>query len=75
MTPRRIDTLSDLSKLALLSLPALPLLDPPLRAIVNGLDRGLGVRRLTGVLFFVGGLGAAAAAGGEGAATSLASSL
>ncbi len=67
MTPRTIATLSDLSKLALLSLPALPCLDPPERATVIGLDRGLGVRRLTGVLFFGGGLGIAAAlADGEG---------
>mmetsp|Transcript_16432 Transcript_16432/g.26861 ORF Transcript_16432/g.26861 Transcript_16432/m.26861 type:complete len:82 (+) Transcript_16432:499-744(+) len=79
MTPRRIATLSDLSKLARLSLPALPLLDPPLiMATVNGEDRGLGVRRallLAGEMFLVGGLGTAAAGDEEeDAATSLTSS-
>ena len=76
MIPRRIDVLSDLSKLALLSAgEGLPFLDPPFMAIVKGDDRGLGVRRelLAGEILFlvlVGGLGtAAAAAGDEDAAT------
>ena len=72
MIPRRIDVLSDLSKLALLSAgEGLPFLDPPLIAIVNGLDRGLGVRRelLAGEILFlvlIGGLGTAAAAAADG---------
>ena len=77
MIPRRIDVLSDLSKLALVSAgEGLPFLDPPLIAIVNGLDRGLGVRRelLAGEILFlvlIGGLGTAAAAadGDEDVAT------